>query len=826
MRKCPLTAFASISLALVLVGCCDPHNSNPVKITVSSLPATALREPYSTTLTASGGSGSGYAWSITSGSLPTGLSLGNSTGTIEGEALSGGIYDFIVSASDDAGNSATKDLSILVDDSPIDPRPFLDIAARKIFNASSGMEYSLDDRAGWTSCEGPVVDLALAVGDKAWIREKGDPSRALYLGEVAALSGPDLGIGRTLYIGTYADSDWNDRHYGVAGETMYAMGSFRNRGTASCYSPDLRIDVYISTDPEITAADTLLISIGYAYDCPVGEDLYFANMPESFVLPASLPSGAYYIGAIVDAGNAAAEMNEGDNATKPEEAVAFTLLDPSSGAVGAFKFVNSWGTRAKSAENVLDGHYWVGFESMIALKMPIYYTFTAFSAKYRPTILAEFNIAHPHRDECKVTLGIGDPGDPRMRKVFQAQEGSTLVSGHQAFPDSDIVIDISEFAPYINDYDLYLRVDDSSSEAGILNSFSVEYYGSSDQAPIADFACESPGAFGSGAVADFTVSTAGRLTPSQLQLIQPPPRAIAEDAYAVETSPDADELARDEAVIGVYEAGRDYNQVFDGHGTGLIPPSEDEWPRMRKLRSVTGTSNSLRASPILSVDNSKTAWFPPIGNQGRLGSCTAWAAGYYAHTFAMAKKNGWSLSGVKYGGQGSGAPLSAQDRIMSPSFIYNQINNGVDNGSWAKMAQSLIDRIGCATWQSMPYDGDTDSDLEFTSWPGEAAFREAANYRSSGTGGAYWSNATSGYLIIAGMSDIEILKSMISAGYCAVASIRAGDKSAKDNLYYYLSPKDVVAGTTFEPVVAKTNHAQTIVGFKEGTAWDPNNPDL
>jgi hypothetical protein len=824
MRKYPLTAFAPIALALVLAACRNPPSAPlpDLTITTTSLPGASLDEPYSATLSASGGSGTGFAWNLESGSLPTGLSLGSS-GAIEGEALSGGIYDFIVRASDDEGNSATKALSIFVDDTPIDPQPFLDIAARKIFNASNAMEYSLDDRTSWLSCGGPVVDVTLAVGDKAWIRDKGDPSRALYLGEVAALSGPDLGIGRTLYIGTYAESSWNDQHYGVAGGTMYAMGSFRNRGTASFYSPDLRIDVYISTDSEITAADTLLISIGYAYDCPVGENLYFAPRPESFNLPASLPSGTYYIGAIVDAGNAAAEMNEGDNATKQEDAIAFTILELSSGATGAFKFVNSWGTRAKSAENVLDGHYWVGFESMIALKMPIYYTFNTFSVKYKPTILAEFNIAHPYRDECKVTLGIGDPGDPRMRKVFQAQEGSSLVSGHNAFPDSDIVIDISEFAPYINDYDLYLRVDDFSSDAGILNSFSVEYYGSDDRAPIAGFACGSPGAFGSGAVTDFTISTAGRLTRSQLQLIQPPPRAIAEDAYAVESAPDADELARDKAIIGVYEAGCDYNQVFDGHGTGLIPPGEAEWQRMRKLRSVTGTSNSLRASPILSVDNSMTKWFPPVGNQGSLGSCTAWATGYYAHTFAMAKKNGWDLSVVRYGGQGSGAPLSAPDRIMSPSFIYNQINNGVDKGSWADTAQSLIERIGCATWQSMPY---SQAASECTAWPSEAAYREAANYRSSGIGGVYWSNVSSGYLIIASQSDIEILKSMISAGYCAVASIRAGDKATMDNLYYYLSTKDVVAGTTFEPVVRKTNHAQTIVGYKEGTAWDPNDPDL
>ncbi len=87
---------------------------------VTTPPATQFSS-YATTLAASGGSGTGYTWTMISGSLPTGLSL-SSGGTISGTITSGpGLYAFSVKVTDSGGNSTSKNMGLDVIGSPITP---------------------------------------------------------------------------------------------------------------------------------------------------------------------------------------------------------------------------------------------------------------------------------------------------------------------------------------------------------------------------------------------------------------------------------------------------------------------------------------------------------------------------------------------------------------------------------------------------------------------------------------------------------------------------------------------------------------------------------
>lgn len=74
--------------------------------------------PYSYTIPASGGDESAaYSWSVTSGSLPPGLSLGASTGIIAGTPTEGGsTYDFTVEVQDIAEATDSKSYSLPVTD--------------------------------------------------------------------------------------------------------------------------------------------------------------------------------------------------------------------------------------------------------------------------------------------------------------------------------------------------------------------------------------------------------------------------------------------------------------------------------------------------------------------------------------------------------------------------------------------------------------------------------------------------------------------------------------------------------------------------------------
>ena len=92
-------------------------------ITTSSLPGGTKGTSYSETVSATGGY-TPSTWSVSSGSLPAGLSLDASTGAITGTPTVAGTSDFTAQITDSFGNAATQPLSIEVTGSaPGPPSP-------------------------------------------------------------------------------------------------------------------------------------------------------------------------------------------------------------------------------------------------------------------------------------------------------------------------------------------------------------------------------------------------------------------------------------------------------------------------------------------------------------------------------------------------------------------------------------------------------------------------------------------------------------------------------------------------------------------------------
>jgi hypothetical protein len=83
----------------------------PLTISTVSLPTGTTDIAYSQTLVAAGGL-QPYAWSITTGILPPGLSLNNSTGIISGTPTSAGISTFTVQVRDASNVTSSKALAI------------------------------------------------------------------------------------------------------------------------------------------------------------------------------------------------------------------------------------------------------------------------------------------------------------------------------------------------------------------------------------------------------------------------------------------------------------------------------------------------------------------------------------------------------------------------------------------------------------------------------------------------------------------------------------------------------------------------------------------
>ena len=87
-----------------------------IQITTTSLPDAVSGQSYSSQLQASGGTGTGYTWSLVSGILPGGVSLNPQTGTLSGTAgsISGSTTETLNFAVQDSnGHLATKTLSLI-----------------------------------------------------------------------------------------------------------------------------------------------------------------------------------------------------------------------------------------------------------------------------------------------------------------------------------------------------------------------------------------------------------------------------------------------------------------------------------------------------------------------------------------------------------------------------------------------------------------------------------------------------------------------------------------------------------------------------------------
>ncbi len=247
------------------------------------------------------------------------------------------------------------------------------------------------------------------------------------------------------------------------------------------------------------------------------------------------------------------------------------------------------------------------------------------------------------------------------------------------------------------------------------------------------------------------------------------------------------------AHFGVFQEGQNYNQKIFGHGTGLRPPTEREWDEISRLPVCREYVQSVSLELPTLVDNASTPWFPPIGNQFSEGSCIGWACGYYVKTFQEAQEHQWDLSKCVWNNNDFGQPDPAyHNKIFSPDFIYHQINNGKDEGTTFYDAMNLLERIGCASWEKMPY-----NPFNSTAWPAEAAWREAPLYRSATAFST--TDLTPEYAL-------QNLKNLLANQNLAPIAVDA-------RYYSKLSSNDL--WTVDNYTTNEVNHANVIVGYDD-----------
>lgn len=132
-----------------------------------------------------------------------------------------------------------------------------------------------------------------------------------------------------------------------------------------------------------------------------------------------------------------------------------------------------------------------------------------------------------------------------------------------------------------------------------------------------------------------------------------------------------------------------------------------------------------------------SAGFPPIMNQGSIGSCASCAVGYALKGYLEWLERGWDQS-------------DASHRFCA-NYLYNQIDGGGDNGSYFSDNFLVLVRRGISDAATQPYNGS-----DCITWPTQNQCGIAQDYRNGMVGGS-----ESGWVAA---NDIAALKAKLDAG--------------------------------------------------------------
>ncbi|MEO8682273.1 MAG: putative Ig domain-containing protein, partial [Vicinamibacterales bacterium] len=110
----------------------DPA-STALRVVTATLPDGNVGTPYSGAMQATGGTGAGYQFSVSGGSLPPGVSM-DQNGTLSGTPTSGGVWPVVIQVMDSASNAASRAFTIYIDR--------LAITTASFANADEGVGYT------------------------------------------------------------------------------------------------------------------------------------------------------------------------------------------------------------------------------------------------------------------------------------------------------------------------------------------------------------------------------------------------------------------------------------------------------------------------------------------------------------------------------------------------------------------------------------------------------------------------------------------------------------------------------------------------------------
>jgi alpha-tubulin suppressor-like RCC1 family protein len=287
-----------------------------LSITTATLTDGYLTTTYSQTLAATGGT-TPYSWTISSGTLPTGLLLATSTGIISGTPTAAGAKTFTVQAKDANGATTTKSLTITAYALPT-------VSTSSLAGGKVNTSYS--------------QTLAASGGKTAyvWNISSGTLPAGLTLSSAGDISGTPTTAGtvtftvkvtdangktatKSLSIAVTASSKADLVVTAVSGPGSITRGStkytfsvtVKNQGTGG--SAASKLSFYLSTSSTVstTTGSTNFLVGSISLDALAAGESESKSYTVS--IPSSVTAGSYYIGAYADSSNTVGETSETNN---------------------------------------------------------------------------------------------------------------------------------------------------------------------------------------------------------------------------------------------------------------------------------------------------------------------------------------------------------------------------------------------------------------------------------------------------------------------------------------------------------------------------------
>ena len=188
---------------------------------------------------------------------------------------------------------------------------------------------------------------------------------------------------------------------------------------------------------------------------------------------------------------------------------------------------------------------------------------------------------------------------------------------------------------------------------------------------------------------------------------------------------------------------------------------------------------------------------PPVGDQGAQGSCVGWSTSYALRSYLdrFVRKTTYL----------TGTTLNPQT-VFSPAYVYNQLNNGKDEGTNISSALNLLVSQGSATLADMPYTA-----TNFTTQPTADQKTKASSFKLK-----EWGRVS---------LDLAAMKAFLANKNPIVFAVTVdGNMTRTSDMF-----DTEVGWRTYNPATVRGGHAMVIVGysdarnaFKVQNSWGTN----